>query len=887
MSYRSPRVSCFAFALWITAALGLGSCVSAELRESEEEAEDGGAADTGPVRDIGGADTAPTRDVGPATDAIVDAGDDTGGAADGVSDATEDVEPACLDPRTECGFECVDTASNINHCGACFAACLPGQVCSDGVCGEACGTGLTACGGACVDPMTSSDHCGTCNNACRADQACVDGACATDCDGDEQACSGVCVDPQSDRNHCGGCGIECPADRTCSAGRCACPAPQAECDGRCIDVATDDANCGACGTACDDNEQCVRGSCACDDGLRECGGVCVATEFDPTNCGACGVTCSDIQVCVEGRCESDCEASEIVCDSACVDPATSEAHCGRCGNTCSEGQFCTDGRCDCPEGSTNCGGVCRDLQSDPATCGACGVTCRADQRCSGGTCRCPAGLGECGGACIPFDNDPANCGACGVTCDASELCRDGACVCPSGTLACGAGCIDVSSDPANCGACGNRCADDLFCIDGACVDACPLGQTRCGTTCVDTGSDAENCGACDNACGDLEACEAGVCECGNDHLEPNGSLAEATVVARGDTVTEARRGSQLNDLVLCQGETDHYRIVAPGANSLIRINVLGDCEARATGLSLQLNSPEGASFASSNAGGVGNCPRLEYRTPVFGLHELIVSGGSGVEYALDIQVTDVTELTPGTRGEGLEQATGPISRNARFLGDIRHDSGFFSFEEDVDLFFVQFIEQTTFIAETTNRDSGCSFDSVLVLLDATGAVIVEDDDGGSSLCSRIERTVPPGNYYFRVRAFDGSEEFDYALQLTTSVRQEQEPNNTAAFANAVGTGSFSVEGAIQQAFDVDLFAFTLDAAADVEVYTTGIGVGCPTDTMIALYAAGSTTPIAMNDDTDASLCSRLEQRLDAGSYLLEVRGFSATRGDYLVNLLAN
>lgn len=863
----------------------VAACASSELRESEEsDSGEPGSEDAGLVRDIG-----PQRDLGGFDTTMPDTGGEDAVGSDGGEDAAgdtgdEDTSDECLPPWFQCGVDCVDVQSNIDHCGGCFLACLPGQVCSEGVCAEGCGAGLVSCGGDCVDAQTSSVHCGSCDNACRADQACVGGVCTLSCGAGQTECGGACVDTMSDRTNCGGCGVECPSDRTCSDGRCACPGSLVECNGRCVDTTEDADNCGVCGTACDENEQCSSGSCICESGLFRCDGACVALELDPTNCGVCGNACTEAEICVDGICESDCADDQIVCDRECIDPVTSEAHCGRCGNTCPTGQFCTDGSCACPDDLAICSGECRDLDVDPDACGACSTSCRDDQSCTGGACVCPGELGECGGACIPYDNDPMNCGGCGVACNDSELCREGACVCTVGTLDCGDGCIDVLNDTDNCGACGTRCGDGLFCIDGECVDECPLGQTRCDGVCVDTGTDENNCGACGTACSDLETCEAGMCECGNDHLEPNDTTELATVVARGDTATEARRGSQLNDLILCEDEVDSYRVVAPGSQSLIEIDMLGDCELASTGVVLQLNAPDGTSFASSSSGGAGSCPALSYRTPEFGLHELQVRGGEGVRYSLDIRVSDVGELTPGTRQESNAEATGPISRTSSFFGDIDHDDGFFTFTEDIDLFFVQFIEHTNVVIESRDRDSGCSFDGTLELVNEAGDRVAFDDDGGAGLCSRIEQSVPPGNYYIRMRAYDTADEFDYAIDVTTSVRQEQEPNDVADFANDVGSGSFGVEGAIQQAFDVDLYAFSLDLTSDVTVYTAGIGIGCPTDTMVAIYEVGADTALIENDDAEGTLCSRIETTLSAGDYLLEVRGYAATRGDYLVNL---
>jgi hypothetical protein len=43
--------------------------------------------------------------------------------------------------------------------------------------GDMCGAGETNCGGSCVDTSSDVNHCGRCNNGCRGRETCVDGFC--------------------------------------------------------------------------------------------------------------------------------------------------------------------------------------------------------------------------------------------------------------------------------------------------------------------------------------------------------------------------------------------------------------------------------------------------------------------------------------------------------------------------------------------------------------------------------------------------------------------------------------------------------------------------------------------------------------------------------------
>jgi hypothetical protein len=105
----------------------------------------------------------------------------------------------CLDGRCmcegdrlqECGGECVDTSTNLDHCGACNKTCTGEEVCEAGSCLEGCND-LTQCGGRCVDTTSNDQHCGDCNSSCEGCSSCSEGDCAPDDDNCNpcEVCSG-------------------------------------------------------------------------------------------------------------------------------------------------------------------------------------------------------------------------------------------------------------------------------------------------------------------------------------------------------------------------------------------------------------------------------------------------------------------------------------------------------------------------------------------------------------------------------------------------------------------------------------------------------------------------------------------------------------------------
>ena len=403
-------------------------------------------------------------------------------------------------------------------------------------CVSICPAGTTDCGGVCVDTQTDLDHCGGCGQACafaHAAAECVGGVCQLgacdagwdDCDGDPQ--TGCEADLNSDVT-CGSCDNSCTAPAFCHQGACTeqCPGELTNCGGVCVDTDTDSANCGSCGHVCSFDHaaaSCVGGECqlgACDDGWADC-------DADPAT-----------------GCETDLLTDPDFCGDC-------DTQCG--GDT----PFCVAGSCsgECPGDQTNCGGVCVDTQTDAAHCGGCDQPCAFDHaaaECVAGVCR----MGACDDGWADCDADPAtgcetelgtldHCGGCGDACAAAHAensCVDGSCQvggCDDGWGDCDAdaanGCETELGTLDDCGACGDTC--DFAHADGACVDGgCQMGE--CHTSYADCNGDPADgceadlrseasCGSCDNACGETEDCDGGECVSSCRDLDGDGHQAES------------------------------------------------------------------------------------------------------------------------------------------------------------------------------------------------------------------------------------------------------------------------------------------------------------------------------------------------------------------------
>lgn len=104
-----------------------------------------------------------------------------------------------------------------------------------GQCGHRCDARQLCCAGQCVDTATDSRHCGACNNACP--------------NSGSNCCSGQCTDLDGDRANCGTCGRTCPGDDLCCGGVCVSRIADDHC-GSCTNVCSNLETCcptGTCG----------------------------------------------------------------------------------------------------------------------------------------------------------------------------------------------------------------------------------------------------------------------------------------------------------------------------------------------------------------------------------------------------------------------------------------------------------------------------------------------------------------------------------------------------------------------------------------------------------------------------------------------------------------
>ena len=478
--------------------------------------------------------------------------------------------------------------------------CPLGQLCMGNTCvpgcnaGHVCPSGLSCCNGGCVDTSTNVGHCGTCGSVCtvsNATPACVGGACVVgmcmpgrgNCD--TSAANGCETDTTTDRANCGACRMACPsyphAASVCSSGVCSmgtCETGFEDCDrnsmnGCEVNTRVDVMNCGGCGTVCRFEgaaAACMSGICVrslCATGRGDCDGDsmngCEVTfATDVMNCGRCGNACTfpnATPTCAAGVCGVlRCNTGFADCDgnlmNGCeTNTTTSASHCGTCGNACTfaggTGECrssvcvltgCMAGRDNCDANDAN--GCETDIRSNLMHCGRCGNVCptraNATSFCTGAVCgiTCTSGFENCdrvdsNGCEVDTRTNLSACGGCGLLCSppgGTGQCASGVCsvrACNAGLGDCDGSVVNgcetsLLSDLSNCGACGRTCTlanANSTCTTGSCrVTTCTgafgncdgLDSTGCETNLV---SSSANCGACGNVCPTGTTCVVGRC----------------------------------------------------------------------------------------------------------------------------------------------------------------------------------------------------------------------------------------------------------------------------------------------------------------------------------------------------------------------------------------
>jgi len=187
---------------------------------------------------------------------------------------------------------------------------------------------------------------------------------------------------------------------------------------------------------------------------------------------------------------------------------------------------------------------------------------------------------------------------------------------------------------------------------------------------------------------------------------------------------------------------------------------------------------------------------------------------------------------------------------------------------EVDTYSFQVVEPSlVFITTACVPSSG---DTVVLLEDAEGRVLAEDDDAGADYGSSICEFLHSGWYFIVVRRYGDGDPFEYVLRLASSGHsRESEYNGEMWVADPIGTttGVLAVSGSIESN-DVDWYQFDVSVEKEYFIYTYTVP---DHDLVIALHDDRG-AELARNDgQRDGWSVTTLNERMARGTYYVEVK----------------
>ncbi|HOX46418.1 MAG TPA: pre-peptidase C-terminal domain-containing protein [Myxococcota bacterium] len=548
---------------------------------------------------------------------------------------------------------------------------------------------------------------------------------------------------------------------------------------------------GGCALVCSAPEDC----CA---GLQCIDGVCTSLETPcPSGCNfECdrlhGYTCNRFSLRCEERpapatCLSDCDcyAGEACASSVCSPRCEADA-------ACPAGQVCEAGIC------------------QPVSCQT-REDCVGDgcQVCRGGVCAAPAAV--CLGdedCCVGFFCNFGECAA-----DQSGCIADSECVNPALPLCVEAKCVARETDcaiDADCPAAGQVCQDG-FCVQPGCsLESCPAGQWcelgagLCKPGC-DSNSDCPAPATCNygthqcqqtDCCGGLctagsQVCDPLTCQCenvctGDDDCPPTTvcrladgqCVCDATSCPAGSHC-DAATGACAQDPVGCDPATEFTAPIQcggtasssfePGCESTQRAGsyakqyVLQGTAGQVLTIDLSstvdtylyLLGPGGAQLAYNDDGESIRESQIVYALSASGSYTI-----EATTYAADTSGAFTLRVTCADAGD----CSAAIACGGSASGTLA--PGCVSTQDPY-----AYARAYTFAGSAGDRVtlalSSPDFDAYLYLLGPGGALLDEDDDGGSGLDSLLSATLPTsGTYTVEATTYSSATGGDFTLTLT-------------------------------------------------------------------------------------------------------------------------
>ncbi|HET8902590.1 MAG TPA: hypothetical protein VFN16_01185 [Saccharospirillum sp.] len=203
----------------------------------------------------------------------------------------------------------------------------------------------------------------------------------------------------------------------------------------------------------------------------------------------------------------------------------------------------------------------------------------------------------------------------------------------------------------------------------------------------------------------------------------------------------------------------------------------------------------------------------------------------------------------------LQTQVTPFEGDLRNSGEIAPGSSLIGMRTDNDNRYTLTIDEASEVSIALNS---ASFDTTLAL--SGNGLDLSDDDGGGDTNSLITTILQPGTYTLTVGSYSGNGL--YNLTVNSSEVLGEMMNSGELRAGDVVYGDLQTGSSLT-------YTISLDAARTVSIETVSSAV----DTVITLVGPGLSLE---NDDGGDGTNSRLEEFLPAGTYTLDVRGYSGS-----------
>jgi hypothetical protein len=162
-----------------------------------------------------------------------------------------------------------------------------------------------------------------------------------------------------------------------------------------------------------------------------------------------------------------------------------------------------------------------------------------------------------------------------------------------------------------------------------------------------------------------------------------------------------------------------------------------------------------------------------------------------------------------------------------------------------------------------------SLDTLMEAYDGSWTFLERNDDGGEDNNARLEIVVDANqNYYFKVWGYDEDDSGPYRILASfEAISLENNTERSRAVTLKLGEAAYVT---LLNSSESRWYVYTLTRAATFVVQTRG-----SMDTLLYLYDSNGNL-IADNDDGGEDYNALISQRLNPGTYYIEVKGYDST-----------